>query len=42
MARILGDRYKVIYSGVVNKRNGVGVIMAEKWTKGVVSSMDRV
>ena len=40
-ARILGDRYKVIYSGEVNKRNGVGVIVAEKWTKGVVS-MDRV
>ena len=31
----------MIYSGEVNKRNGVGVIVAEKWTKGVVS-MDRV
>ena len=41
MARILDDGYKVIYSGEVNKRNGVGVIVADKWTKGVVS-MDRV
>ena len=41
LARILGDRYKVIYSGEVKKRNGVGVIVAEKWTKGVVS-MNRV
>ena len=27
----------MIYSGEVNKRNGVGVIVAEKWTKRVVS-----
>ena len=40
-ARVLGDGYKVIYSGEVNKRNGVGVIVAEEWTKGVVS-VDRV
>ena len=41
-SRILGDGYKVIYSREVNKRNGVGVIMAEKWTKGGVASMDRL
>ena len=40
-ARVLGDGYKVIYSGEVNKRNGVGVVVAEEWTKGVVS-VDRV
>ena len=40
-ARILVDGYNVIYSGEINKRNGVGVIVAEKWAKGVVS-MDRV
>ena len=36
-ARVLGDGYKVIYSGEVNKRNGVGVVVAEEWTKGVAS-----
>ena len=35
-ARVLGDGYKAIYSGEVNKRNGVGVVVAEEWTKGVV------
>ena len=39
--RMLGDGYKVIYSREVNKRNGVEVTVAEKWTKGVVS-MDKV
>ena len=32
---------KRIYSGEVNKRNGVGVVVVEEWTKGVVS-VDRV
>ena len=40
-AKVLGDGYKVIYSGEVNRRNGVGVVEAEEWTKGVVS-VDRV
>ena len=40
-ARVLGNGYKVIYSGEVNKRNGVGVVVAEEWTKRVVS-VDRV
>ena len=31
----------MIYSGEVNKRNRVGVVMAEEWTKGVIS-VDRV
>ena len=40
-AGVLGDGYKVIYNGEVNKRNGVGVVVAEEWTKGVVS-VDRI
>ena len=35
-ARELGGGYKLVYNGKSNKRNGVGIIMSQKWKDKVL------
>ena len=35
-ARNLGGGYKLYYHGVDRRRNGVGIILKEEWTSGVI------
>ena len=35
-ARIFGGGYKLYYHGVDSRRNGVGIVLKEEWTSGVI------